>query len=94
MSILCSATVAVSSSSWPIQSKVLTLGVAIWTVLLNLSKFCLCLSSVADFSKTGDKTPTSVRTHPVFTHMKGDVVWTHGLSESHDNLSMDVFLLQ
>ena len=59
MSILCSAADAVSLGGWPILSKVRTFSVAICTVLLHLSSFCLCLNSVADFSNTGTRSPTS-----------------------------------
>ena len=53
MSMLWSITKAVSAGSWPILFKVLMLNVAICIVLLHLSHFCLCLSSVADFLNTG-----------------------------------------
>ena len=49
MSILCSRVDAVSSGSWHILFKVLTLNVAICIICLHFSSFC-CLSSVADFS--------------------------------------------
>ena len=58
MSIVCSLADAVSSSSWPILFKVLTLNVAICIVCLHFSSFC-CLSSVADFSNTEARAPTS-----------------------------------
>ena len=48
MSMLRSITEAVSSGSWPILYKVLTLNVAIYIVLLHLSNFCFCLSSVVE----------------------------------------------
>ena len=48
MPMLCSTVDAVSSSSYPILFKVLTLNVAICIVCLHFSNFC-CLSSVADF---------------------------------------------
>ena len=94
MSMLCSTTDAVSSTSWPILFKVLMLNVAISNLLLHLSKFCLCLSlsSVADFSNTRARAPTSVECTSFFTCAKCDAVWTHGLSESHGNLLMAVFL--
>ena len=47
MSVLCSTADAVSSDSWPILFRVLTLNVAICIVCLHFSSFCL--SSVADF---------------------------------------------
>ena len=49
MSILCSTADAVSSGSWPILFRVLTLNVTICIVCLHFSSFCLSLSSVADF---------------------------------------------
>ena len=52
MSILCSSADAISSGSWPILFRVLTLNVAICIVCLHFSNFCLSLSSVADFSNT------------------------------------------
>ena len=39
--------------------KFLKLNVTICIELLNLSHFCFCLSSVADFSNTGARAPTS-----------------------------------
>ena len=51
MSILCSTADAVSSGSWPILFKILTLNVAICIVCLHFRSFC-CLRSVADFSNT------------------------------------------
>ena len=56
-SILCSTADAVSSDSWPILFRVLTLNVAICIVCLHFSSFCL--SSVADFSNTEARAPTS-----------------------------------
>ena len=64
MSILCSTADAVSSGSWPILFRVLTLNVAIWIVCLHLSSFCLSLSSVADFSNTEARAPTSAGRAP------------------------------
>ena len=49
MSILCSTADAVSSASWSILFKVLTLNVAICIVCLHFSSFC-CLNSVAPTS--------------------------------------------
>ena len=71
---------AVSSGSCPILFKVRTLNVAICIVRLHFSDFCL--SSVADFSNTEAKAPTSV---------KSNAVWTCGLSVGHGYLSMPVF---
>ena len=56
---LCSAADAVRSGNWPILCKILTLSVAICTVLLHLSNFCLCSSSATDFFNIGVRTPTS-----------------------------------
>ena len=85
--MFCSPANAVSSGCWPILFKVLTLNVAIYIVLLHLSKFFLCLSSVADFLNTGGWTSNL----NYFTGAKSDAVWTYGLSGSHGNLSMAVF---
>ena len=63
MFILCSTADAVSFSSWPILFKVLTLNVAICIVCLHFSSFC-CLSSVADFSNTEARAPTSAGCTP------------------------------
>ena len=59
MSILCSTAYAVSSVCCPILFKVLTLNVAICIVSLPFSSFWV-LSSVADFSNTEARAPTSV----------------------------------
>ena len=58
MSVLCSTADTVSSGSWPILFRVLTLNVAICIVCLHFNSFC-CLSSVADFSNIKAKAPTS-----------------------------------
>ena len=58
MSILCSTADAVSSGSWPILFKVLTLNVAICILCLHFCSFC-CLSSIAYFSNTEARAPTS-----------------------------------
>ena len=63
MSILCSTADAVSSDSCPILFKVLTLNVAICSVYLHFSSFCR-LSSVADFSNTEARAPTSAGRAP------------------------------
>ena len=83
MSILCSTADAVSSGSWPILFRVLTLNVAICIVCLYFSS----LSSVADFSNT------EARTRSFFTCAKSDAVCECGLSMSHGYLSMAVFIL-
>ena len=62
MSILGSTADAVSSGSWPILFRLLTLNVAICIVCLNFSSFCL--SSVADFSNTEARAPTSAGRAP------------------------------
>ena len=62
MSILCSTADAVSSGSWPILFRVLTLNVAICIVCLHFSS----LSSVADFSNTEARAPTSAGRAPFF----------------------------
>ena len=62
MSMLCSVVDAVSSGSWPILLKVLTLNVAIYIVCLHFSSFCL--SSVADFSNTEARAPNSAGRAP------------------------------
>ena len=90
MSILCSTADAISSGSWPILFRVLTLNVAICIVCLHFSSFCLSLSSVADFSNTEARVPTSA---PFFTHAKSDAVYVCGLSVGHGYLSMAVFIL-
>ena len=64
MSILCSTAYAVSSGSWPILFRVLTLNVTICIVCLDFSSFCLSLSSVADFSNTEARAPTSAGRAP------------------------------
>ena len=92
ISILCSTADAVSSGSWPILFKVLTLNVAICIVCLHFSSFC-CLSSVADFSNTEARAPTSKGRAPFFTRAKGDAVHVCGLSVGHGYLSMACFIL-
>ena len=63
MSILCSSADAISSGSCPILFKILTLNVAICSVCLHFSSFD-CLSSVADFSNTEARAPTSAGHDP------------------------------
>ena len=65
MSVLCSTADAVSSGSLPILFKVQTLNVAMCIVCLHFSSFC-CLSSVADFSNTEARAPTSAGRAPPF----------------------------
>ena len=66
MSILWSFAEAVSSSSWLILFKVLTLNVTICTVLLHFSNFYFSLSSVADFFENWGQGSNLSRTHPFF----------------------------
>ena len=91
MSILCSTVDAVSSSSWPILFRVLTLNVDICIVCLHFSSFTL--SSVADFSNTEARAPTSAGRAPFFTRTKSDAVYVCGLSVGHGYLLMAVFIL-
>ena len=88
MSILCSVADTVSSSSWPILFKVLTLNVTICTVLLHLSNFCSGLRSVADFSNTETRAPTTTEHASCFSMWK--VI--HGLNQNHGNLLIAIFL--
>ena len=83
---------AVSSGSWPILFKVLTLNVAICIVCLHFSSFC-CLSSVADFSNTEARAPTSAGCASFFSSTKSDAVYVCGLSVGHGYLSMAIFIL-
>ena len=71
---------AVSSGSCPILFKVLTLNVAICNVRFHFSNFCL--SSVADFSNTEARAPTSAG-RAAFLPTKSDAVWTGGLGVGH-----------
>ena len=64
MSMSWSIAEVVSSGSWPILFKVLTLKVDSCIVLLHLSNFCFSLRSVADFSNTGARAPTSAGRAP------------------------------
>ena len=64
ISMLCSTADALSSGSGPILFRVLTLNVVISIVCLHFSSFCLSLSSVADFSNTEFRTPTSAGRAP------------------------------
>ena len=79
ISILCSTADAVSSASWPILFRVLTLNVAICIVCLHFSSLCLCLSSVADFSNTEARAPTSAGRAPFLPARRAmrfmDLVW-------------------
>ena len=79
ISILCSTADAVSSDSWPILFRVLALNVAICIVCLHFSSFCLSLSSVADFSNTEARAPTSAGRAPFLPARRAmrfvDLVW-------------------
>ena len=90
MSILCSAD-AVSSGSWPILFRVLTLNVAICIVCLHFSSFSL--SSVANFPNTEARAPTSAGRAPFLPRAKNDAVYVCGLSVGHGYLLMAVFIL-
>ena len=63
MSILCSTADVISSGSCPILFKVLMLNVAICSICLDFSSFDR-LSSVADFSNTEARAPTSAGRAP------------------------------
>ena len=78
MSMLWSITEAVSSGSWPILFKVLTLNVGISIVFLHFSIFCFSLSNVADVLNTRARDPTLAERAPFFTRAKSDAVWTSG----------------
>ena len=73
----------------PILFKVLTLNVAICSVCLHFSSFD-CLSSVADFSNTEARAPTSAGRAPFLPRAKSDAVCVSGLSVGHGYLSMAV----
>ena len=79
MSLLWSIAEAVSSGSWPILFKVLTLNVAICIVLLYFCNFCFILSFVADFSITGARVPVPVGRTPFLPRRRAmrfrRVVW-------------------
>ena len=72
MSILCSTADAVSSGSWPILFRVLTLNVAICIVCLHFSSFLFELCSWF-FEYWGQGSNLS-RTRPFFTRAKSDAV--------------------
>ena len=79
MSMLRSIADAVSSGSCPILFKVLTLNVDICIVSLHFSNFWFSLSSVADFSNTEARAPTSAGFAPFLPARRamqfGQVVW-------------------
>ena len=68
------------------------LNVAIRIVCLHLSSF-YCLSSVADFSNTEARAPTSAGHAPCFTRTKSNAVYVCVLSVGYGYLSMAVFIL-
>ena len=89
MSILCSTADAVSSGSWPILFRILSLNVAICIVCLHFSSFSLSLK--ADFSNTEARAPTSAGRAPYYPHEErcGLCMWF----ECGSWLSLDVFIL-
>ena len=90
MSMLWSIADAVSSGSWPILFKVLTLNLAVCIVRLHFSNFCFSLSSVADFSSTKAKASNWAERAP-FLPTRRAMLFGRGFSMSHGNLSMAVF---
>ena len=92
ISILWSTADAVSSDSWPILFRFLTLNVAICIVCLHFSSFCLFELCSWFFEHRGQGSNLS-RTRPFFTRAKSDAVYGSGLSTSHGYLSMAVFVL-
>ena len=75
MSMLWSIAEAVSSDSYPILVKVITLNVTICIVLLHFSKFALFELCNWFFEHWGQGSNLS-RTRSFFTHAKSDAVWT------------------
>ena len=73
MSMLWSMADAVSPGSCPILFKVRTLNVAICIVRLHFSNFCL--SSVADFSNTDARAPTSAGRTPFLPARRAMQFW-------------------
>ena len=92
MSMLRSIPKAISSESWYILFEVLTLTVAISIRHLHFDNSCFYLSSVADFSNTGARDPTSAGRTPFSTHTKSDAVWASCLSMRRVNLSVALLL--
>ena len=90
MSILCSTADAVSSGSWPILFKVLTLNVAICIVCLHFSILFLFEHLFFEHWCQGSNLS---RTRPCFTRAMSDAVYVCGLSVGHGYLSMAVFIL-
>ena len=91
MSILYPTADAVSSGSWPILFRVLTLNVAICIVCSHFSSFCL--SSVADFSNTEARASTSAGRAPFLPTRRAMRFMLCCLSVGHSYLSMAVFIL-
>ena len=89
MSILCSTSDVVSSGSYPILFKVLTLNVAICILCLHFSNFCW----LSWFFEHWGQGSNFSRTRLIFTCAKSDAVFTSGLSVGHVYLSMAVFIL-
>ena len=85
LAILCSAKNFVSSDNWPILFKVL-----MCIVLLYESNFGLGLSSVANFSNTGARTPTSAGRASCCPARK-TMRFGHMVSISHGNRFLPVF---
>ena len=79
MSMLWSIAEAVSSVSWPILFKVLTLNDVVCIVLLHFSYFCSSLCSVAEFSNTGARAPALAGRTPFLIAWRakrfGHMVW-------------------
>ena len=92
ISILWSIAEAVSSGSWPILFKILTLSVAICIMRLYLSNLFLKFQLCSWFFKTYGQVSNFSRTHSFFTVAKNDAVLRFGLCVSHGKLSMAVLL--
>ena len=84
ISMLLSIKEAVSSGSWPIQYKILTLNVLICIALWHFRYFCF------EHWDLGRK-PNG--TCPLFASAKCDAVWTSALSRRHSNFSMALFFI-
>ena len=95
MSILCSTADAVSSGSWSILFKVITLNVAICIVCLHFSIFFfffwfeLCCWVFEHWSQGSNLRKTRL----FFNCAKSDAVCVCGLSVGHGYLSMAIFIL-
>ena len=104
LSMLLSIAKGISSSSWPVLGKVLTLNVTIYILRFHFSIFCNSLSSVADFSNIEARAPTSTgRAHffdslNIYYFLKIckkllNFYSRGGLSVGYGNLSVAVFIL-